>query len=161
MKISKPLQTNLSKIDGFLKPQPPKNKKEVQNYVGFLTLFQNIYTTYKSFFDRSISNSEKQQILNGLLNYNKHLIESKKNSRTEHSASQSPIEKNASIFCAMPLTTALEKHSSSSKKNQFGKMELVSANSRLFSSTELRLSTTHRECSAIIYARSKYEFLIQ
>ena len=28
-----------SKIDGFLKLQPPKNKKEVQNYVGFLTFF--------------------------------------------------------------------------------------------------------------------------
>ena len=25
-----------SKIDGFLKLQPPKNKKEVQNYVGFI-----------------------------------------------------------------------------------------------------------------------------
>ena len=31
-----------SKIDGFLKLQPPKNKKETQNYVGFLT-FISIY----------------------------------------------------------------------------------------------------------------------
>ena len=40
-------------------------------------------------------------------------------------------------------------------------MELVSANSRLFSTTELRLSTILRECSAIIYELSEYEFLIQ
>ena len=40
-------------------------------------------------------------------------------------------------------------------------MELVSAKSRLFSTTELRLSTILRECSAIIYALSEYEFLIQ
>ena len=40
-------------------------------------------------------------------------------------------------------------------------MELVSANSRLFSATELRLSTILRECSVIIYALSEYEFLIQ
>ena len=47
------------------------------------------------------------------------------------------------------------------QKNQFGRMELVSANSRLFSTTELRLSTILRECSAIIYALSEFEFLIQ
>ena len=40
-------------------------------------------------------------------------------------------------------------------------MESVSANSRLFSTKELRLSTILRECSANIYAHSKYEFLIQ
>ena len=40
-------------------------------------------------------------------------------------------------------------------------MELVSANSRLFFTTELRLSTILRECSAIIYAHSEYEFFIQ
>ena len=44
------------------------------------------------------------------------------------------------------------------QKNQFGKMELVLANSRLFSATEFRLSTILRECSAIIYAISEYEF---
>ena len=40
-------------------------------------------------------------------------------------------------------------------------MELVSANSRLFSTTELRLSTKLRDCSTLIYALSEYEFLIQ
>ena len=40
-------------------------------------------------------------------------------------------------------------------------MKLVSENSLLFSSTELRLSTILRECSAIIYLLSEYEFLIQ
>ena len=47
------------------------------------------------------------------------------------------------------------------QKNQFGKMELFSANSRLFSTTEIRLSTIFRECSAIICSLSEYEFLIQ
>ena len=40
-------------------------------------------------------------------------------------------------------------------------MELVSANSHLFSTTELRLSTILRECSAIINALSEYDFFIQ
>ena len=40
------------------------------------------------------------------------------------------------------------------------KMNLISANSRLFTQTELRLSTLMRECTAIIYTLTEYEFLI-
>ena len=39
------------------------------------------------------------------------------------------------------------------------KMRLVSANSRLFTPIEIRLSTLIRECSAIIFALTEYEFL--
>ena len=40
------------------------------------------------------------------------------------------------------------------------KMRLVSANSRLFTPIEMRLSTLIRECSAIIFAITEYEFLL-
>ena len=40
------------------------------------------------------------------------------------------------------------------------KMNLISANSRLFTQAELRLSTLMRECTAIIYTITEYEFLI-
>ena len=125
----------------------------------FLLLLQSTYITYKSVFDVFISNSETQKISNGLLNYNKHLIESKKNLQTEHSALQFQIQKSLFISYVMLLTTTLELHSS--KKNQFGKMELVLTNSRFCLPTELKLSTILCESSAIIYALSKYEFLIQ
>ena len=39
-------------------------------------------------------------------------------------------------------------------------MNLNSANSRLFTQAELRLSTLMRECTAIIYSLTEYEFLI-
>ena len=39
-------------------------------------------------------------------------------------------------------------------------MNLISANSRLFTQAELRLSTLMRECTAIIYTLTEYEFLI-
>ena len=39
-------------------------------------------------------------------------------------------------------------------------MRLVSANSRLFTPIEMRLSTLIRECSAIIFALREYEFLL-
>ena len=40
------------------------------------------------------------------------------------------------------------------------KMNLISANSRLFTQAELRLSTLMRECTAIKYTLTEYEFLI-
>ena len=39
-------------------------------------------------------------------------------------------------------------------------MNLISANSRLFTQAELRFSTLMRECIAIIYRLTEYEFLI-
>ena len=39
-------------------------------------------------------------------------------------------------------------------------MNLISANSRLVTQAELRLSTLVRECTAIIYTLTEYEFLI-
>ena len=39
-------------------------------------------------------------------------------------------------------------------------MSLISATSRLFTQAELRLSTLMRECPAIIYTPTDYEFLI-
>ena len=39
-------------------------------------------------------------------------------------------------------------------------MNLIPANSRLFTQAELRLSTLMRECTAIIYTLTEYEFLI-
>ena len=40
------------------------------------------------------------------------------------------------------------------------KMNLISAISRLFTQAELRLSTLIRDCTAIIYKLTEYEFLI-
>ena len=48
----------------------------------------------------------------------------------------------------------LQSHSGTNKVN------LISANLRLFTQAELRLSTLMRECTAIIYTLTEYEFLI-
>ena len=44
--------------------------------------------------------------------------------------------------------------------NGTNKMKLISANSRLFTQAELRLSTLMRQCTAIKYTPTEYEFLI-
>ena len=48
----------------------------------------------------------------------------------------------------------LQSHCGTNKTN------LISANSRLFTRAELRLSTLMRECTAIIYTLTEHEFLI-
>ena len=48
----------------------------------------------------------------------------------------------------------LQAHNGSNKNN------LISAYSRLFTQAELRLFTLMRECTAIIYTLTEYEFLI-
>ena len=48
----------------------------------------------------------------------------------------------------------LQSHSESNKMN------LISANSRLFTQAELRILSLMRECTAIIYTLTEYEFLI-
>ena len=48
----------------------------------------------------------------------------------------------------------LQSHNGTNKKN------LIPANSRLFTQAELRLSTLIRECTAIIYTLTEYEFSI-
>ena len=44
--------------------------------------------------------------------------------------------------------------------NGTNKMNLISANSRLFTQAELRLSTLMKECTAIIHTLAEYETLI-
>ena len=48
----------------------------------------------------------------------------------------------------------LQSHNGTNKKN------LIPANSRLFTQAELRLSILIRECTAIIYTLTNYEFFI-
>ena len=52
------------------------------------------------------------------------------------------------------VTALLQSH------NGTNKMNLLSANSRIFTQAELRISTFMRECTAIQYTLTKYEFLI-
>ena len=64
-----------SKIDEFLKLQPPKNKKGIQNYVGFLTFISKYIYNLQVILRPFISNSEIQLILKGPMEYNKLLTE--------------------------------------------------------------------------------------
>ena len=90
-------------------------KKRSKIMLDFSHLSQNIFISYKSFFDLFIYNSETPLILNGHQNYIKHLIKLKKNSQMEHSVWLYQTPKNPFIFSVTPPTMALELHYS--KKN--------------------------------------------
>ena len=149
-----------SKIDGFLKLQPARNKKEIQNYVGLLTFISkyiyNLQVILRPFYLQLRDTTdfkwtpELQQTFDRI---KKELTDGTLRLAIPNSEKPFYILCDASKY---GIGAALLQ-----KKNKFGKMELVSANCRLFSTTELRLSTILRECSAIIYALSEYEFLIQ
>ena len=63
---------------------------------------------------------------------------------------------NHFMQCAMLQTLASVQH----YHNLTDKMNLISENSRLFTQAELRLFALVRECTAIIYTLTEYEFLI-
>ena len=61
--------------------------------------------------------------------------------------------------CVMLQTLASVQHYNNLTIEQ-KKTNLISANSRLPTHADLRISTLMRECTAIIYALTEYEFLI-
>ena len=58
-----------------------------------------------------------------------------------------------------PSELAQHSYNHSYKKGS-SKMNLISANSGLFTQAELRLSTLMRDCTAIIYILTEYDFLM-
>ena len=74
---------------------------------------------------------------------------------------QFQIQTNHSMQCAMLQILASAQHYYNHIVEQTtNKLNLISANSRLSIQAELRLSTLMRECTAIIYTLTEYEFLI-
>ena len=137
-----------SKIDVFLILQPPKNKKEILNYVGFLTFISkyiyNLQVILRPFYLQLRDTTDftwtpkLQQLFDRV---KKELTDGKLRLANPNSKKPFYFLCDASNY---GIGAALL------QKNQFGQMEIVSANSRLFSTTELRLSTILRERSAII-----------
>ena len=125
--------------------------------LDFSPLYQNIYTIYKLFVDLFISNSEIQQIFIWTAELQQTFDRMKK--ELTDGTLRLAIPNSEKIFYILCDNSNYGIGAALLQKNRFGKMELVSANSRLFSTTELRLSTILRECSAIIYALSEHEFL--
>ena len=135
-------------IDAIIKRQAPSNKKKIQEILGMLnSLFKYVYKMqlYLRPFYNILRHQKQFEEIETLL--------------IEQISSPNPDpDQPISIMCDTSnfgtRAAFLQSHSGANKMN------LISANSRLFTQAELRLSTLMRECTAIIYTLRAYEFLI-
>ena len=145
-------------IDAIQKLQPPTNKKKIQEFLGMFN-FLSKYVYKMQLYLRPFYNILRQQNNFEWNTEHQARFEEIKKLLTEQISNTIPDPDqpfyamcdawNFGIGAAL-----LQSH------NGTNKMNLISANSRLFTQAELRLSTLMRECTAIIYTLTEYEFLI-
>ena len=147
-----------SKVDGFKKLEPTTRMKALQRYPGTINfLAKYVYGM--------------QPILQPLYKrlHKKNDFKWTKEHQTIFEQMKITITHNLEL--TMPDSTKLFYIITDASNTGIGaallqqhpnekKMSLVSANSRLFTPIEMRLSTLIRECSAIIFNLTEYEFLL-
>ena len=142
----------------LFKLQPPTNKKKIQEFLGMLN-FLSKYVYKMQLYLRPFYNILRQQ--NNFEWTTEHQTRFEENKKLLAEQISNTIPNPNQPFYAMCDASnfgigaaLLQSHSGTNKMN------LISANSRLFTQAELRISTLMRECTAIIYTLSEYEFLI-
>ena len=147
-----------SRIDAIQKLQPPTNKKKIQEFLGILN-FLSKYVYKMQLYLRPFYNILRQQNNFEWNIEHQARFEEIKKLLTEQISNTIP-DSNQPFYAMCDASNfgigaaLLQSHNSTNKMN------LISANSRLFTQAELRLSTLMRECTAIIYTLTEYEFLI-
>ena len=140
------------------KLQPPTNKKKIQEFLGMLN-FLSKYVYKMQLYLRPFYSILRQQNNFEWTTEHQTRFEERKKLLTEQFSNTIP-DPNQPFYALCDASNfgigaaLLQSHSGTNKMN------LISANSRLFTQAELRLSTLMRECTAIIYTLTEYEFLI-
>ena len=145
-----------SRIDAIQKLQPPSNKKKIQEFFGMLN-FLSKYVYKMQLYLRPFYNILRQQnSFEWTTEHQKRFAEIKTLLAKQLSNTISIPDQPFYAMCDASNfgigAALLQFH------NGTNKMNLSSANSRLFTQAELRLSTIMRECSAIIFTFTEYEF---
>ena len=137
-------------IDAIQKLQPPTNKKKNQEFLGMLNFLSKFVYKIKLYL-RPFYNIFRQQKNFEWTTERQRRFEEIKKLLTEKISNTipDPNQPNFGIGAAL-----LQSH------NGTNKMNLILANFRLFTQAKLQLSTLMRECTAIIYTPTEYEFLI-
>ena len=147
-----------SRIDATQKLQPPTNKKKIEEFLGILN-FLIKYVYKMQLYLRPFYNILRQQNNFEWTSEHQTRFEEIKKLLTEQISNTIPDPKQPfNAMCVASIfgigAALLQAHSGTNKIN------LISANSQLFTQAELRLSTLMRECTAIKYTLTEYEFLI-
>ena len=147
-----------SRIHAVQKLQTPTNKTKIQEFLGMLNfLSKNVYKM--QLYLRPFYNILRQQKNIEWTTEHQTRFKEIKKMLTEEISNTIP-DPNQPFYAKCDASNfgigaaLLQSHSGTNKMN------LISASSRLFTQAELRLSTLMRECTAIIYTLTEYEFLI-
>ena len=142
-----------SRIDAIQKLQPPTNKKKIQE------ILRSKYVYKMQLYSRPFYNILRQQNNFEWTTEHQTRFDEIKKLLTEQISNTIP-DTNQPFYAMCDAlnfgigAALLQSHKGTNKLN------LISANSRFFTQAELRLSTLMRECTAIIYTLTEYEFLI-
>ena len=147
-----------SRIDGFQKLEPPTSMKALQRYLGTINFLAKYVYGMQPILQPLYNLLHKENDFKWTKEHQK-IFEQMKKTITHNLELTIPDTtkpfyiitdaSNTGIGAALLQQHPIEK-----------KMRLISANSRLFTPIEMRLSTLIRECSAIIFALTEYEFLL-
>ena len=149
------INTLKSRINAIRKLQPPTNKKKIQEFLEMLNfLRKHVYKM--QLYLRPFYNILRQQNNYEWTTEHQTRFEEIKKLLTEQISKtiQEPNQPFHAVCDASNFgigAALLQFH------NGTNKMNLISANSRLFTQAELRLSTHMRECTAIIHTLTEYE----
>ena len=140
------------------KLQPPSNEKKIQDFLGMFNLLGKYVYKMQLYLRLVYKIIRKQNSFEWTTEQQKR-FEEIKTLLTERLSNTipNPDQPFHAICDASNFVIGaalLQSHSGTNKMN------LNSANSRLFTQAELRLSTLMRECTAIIYTLIEYEILI-
>ena len=147
-----------SRIDAIQKLQPPTNKKKIQEFLGMLN-FLSKYVYKMQLYLRPFYNILRQQNNFEWNTEHQARFEEIKKLLTEQISNTIP-DPNQPFYAMCDASNFGNGAALLQSHNGTNKMNLISANFRLFTQAELRLSTLMRECTAIIYTLTEYEFLI-
>ena len=147
-----------SRIDAIQKLQPPTNKKKIQEFLGMLS-FLSKYVYKMQLYLRPFYNILRQRNNFEWNTEHQAQFEESKKLLTEQISNTIP-DPNQPFYAMCDASNLGIGAALLQSHNGTNKMNLISANSRLFTQAELRLSTIMRESTAIIYTLTEYEFLI-
>ena len=147
-----------SRIHAIQKLQPPTNKKKNHEFLEMLNFLSKYVYKMQSYLRPFYNIPRQQNNFEWTTEHQRRFKEIKKLLREQMSnAIPDPNQPFYAMCDASNFgigAALLQSH------NGTNKMNLISANSRLFTPAELRLSTLMRECTAIIYTLTEYEPLI-
>ena len=147
-----------SRIDGFQKLEPPTSMKALKRYLGTINFLAKYVYGMQPILQPLYNLLHKENDFKWTKEHQT-IFEQMKRTITNKLELTMPDTKKPFYIITDASNTGigaalLQQHPTEKK------MRLISANSRLFTPIEMRLSTLIRECSAIIFALTEYEFLL-